>query len=91
MMWVMALACALPILISVFVGSGRSNRVVWVLLGVGAMMLFHWLIMRLFHQQTSDTADSHPSGDRNTRHVDDHQSHGPISHSNERFSSNTRS
>lgn len=53
MMWGMMLACALPILFTSFAGSGRSNPIVWAVVGLGLMVLLHWLVMRKHHQGNS--------------------------------------
>lgn len=45
MMWLMMLACALPLLVSVVIG-GRNGASLWILLGLGFMFALHWLAMR---------------------------------------------
>lgn len=61
MMWVMMLACAVPVLVSV-VTRGRTGATFWVLLGIGTMFGLHWLAMR--HPKKHD--------DHNDHHGDDH-------------------
>lgn len=50
MMWLMMLACALPLLASIMAG-GRKGASLWILLGLGAMFVLHWLAMRHPHKK----------------------------------------
>lgn len=50
MMWGMMLACALPILFVSIAGSGRNNPIAWAVLGLGLMVLLHWLVRRKRHR-----------------------------------------
>jgi hypothetical protein len=70
MMWGMMLACALPILFISIAGSGRNNPIVWAVLGLGLMVLLHWLIMRKHHQGHTTGHEHHSA---TTKHNDQSQ------------------
>lgn len=46
MMWLMMLACLLPVLLVGFVGSGNERGLVWPLVIIGGMLALHWFAMR---------------------------------------------
>lgn len=50
MMWGMMLACAVPILLTSLGSAGRKNPIVWAVLGLGLMVLLHWVVMRRLHR-----------------------------------------
>lgn len=59
MMWGMMLACALPLVIITFLGSGRRNSVLWAVIGLGGMFILHWVVMRLFHRHRHSERPHH--------------------------------
>ena len=61
-MWLMMLACAVPILFSTF-GSNRTSTTIWVLIGIGLMAFLHWIDHRLSRRQL----DKRQSQDKATR------------------------
>lgn len=59
MMWGMMLACAVPLIIIAFVGSGRSSPILWTVIGLGGMFILHWVVMKAFRR--SDHSDKTPT------------------------------
>ncbi|MBI4089919.1 MAG: hypothetical protein HY421_00785 [Candidatus Kerfeldbacteria bacterium] len=53
MMWVMLLACALPLLLVSLAGTNRSP-VLWFTVGLGGMLLLHGTIMRSMHRSSQN-------------------------------------
>lgn len=76
MMWMMMLACALPLLVVSFTGAGRRPSI-WLVGGLGAMLILHWLAMRFMHRSPEGTApdDHHDlTADQKPSDEDHHQS-----------------
>jgi len=63
MMWLMMLACAVPIIITSFGGSGSTRPIIWATLGLGLMFLLHWIMMKVMHRNKSAPPDhTNPTG-----------------------------
>lgn len=58
MMWLMMLGCALPLLLATFFGSGGSSAGIWIVIGIGGMVLLHWIAMRKSGDRHSDHEQS---------------------------------
>ncbi len=73
-MWLMMLACALPLVIISFAGQGRKLSVVWIVIALGGMFFVHWVVMRFSKKanQKSTPPDAPPPKDES--HRDDHPS-----------------
>lgn len=77
MMWGMMLACALPILFVSFAGAGRSSPIVWGVVGLGLMVLFHWVVMRWLHKdKKSPPAPDEPPTKANNKSPDENKPSG---------------
>ncbi len=63
MMWLMVLACAVPIIGISFAGSGNANRTTWAVLGLGLMFLLHWIVMKISHRHKPEQLDHSNAND----------------------------
>lgn len=73
------LACAVPLIITSFGSSGSTQPVIWVVIGLGAMLLLHWLAMRFMHRGSNDKERENHSSHSN--HLLPPDPHNHSSHS----------
>lgn len=61
MMWGMMLVCAVPLIIIAFIGSGVRSSTLLVVLGLGGMVLLHWVVMKVLHRGHQDRHQPPPA------------------------------